>query len=150
MMKPETKFWQTMRGGFTSLETWRVENLHQPGMPDVHFLTKEGVAGWMELKTVKRPKNKVAVTYDQLRWARKYNETGGLSLLVVKVGAEDIYIYSHPDKIEKIYDGLYCHEVKPEAHIISFGPADKTGELEKAILAICEDWREEKITEWHY
>ena len=149
-MRPEAKLWRSMRLAFRQLKTWRVENPHQPGMPDVHFLSPDGVAGWMELKFVKRPKNKVAVTYDQCRWAREYNETGGLSLLVVKVGAKDIYVYCNPEKIQHIHDGMYCHEVEPDGHALAFDGVDLALTLEDVLCAVISDYMQDRITTWNY
>lgn len=54
-----------------------VENRASKRMPDQHFINSNGVAGWVELKTIDNLSDMVVFQAGQLRWIAKYTKSGG-------------------------------------------------------------------------
>jgi len=102
-MPPETQLWRIAR---MSLRPYglmqRIETTTGSGVPDVSyaFSTKSRYGnGWIELKHVPRwparddsPLRIRNLSVHQVRWLRRWRETGGLSFLLMRVGDDFILL----------------------------------------------------------
>jgi hypothetical protein len=90
-MKREYKFNQEIREQLSEFyfHFYRVENHSmEPGMPDIHFLTADGLSGWIEVKDsdsgmVKMP-SKVKYEKGQVPWLVEYDKRGGFCCTIIR------------------------------------------------------------------
>ena len=98
MMKNENALWQNIRKNCKRIKFFRVENGCDPGMPDLHFITPTGLAGWLELKYIPKITKKIELRSVQRAWITEYDaHWGGCALLLVQVSTESLYLISGKD-----------------------------------------------------
>lgn len=68
----------------------RIENHStDPGTPDVHFVTNDGLSGWIEIKDEPRGwPSKVKYEKGQVPWLLDYDKKGGFCCTIVHIGTQ--------------------------------------------------------------
>ena len=128
----EAQFWQEIRKNCTTISFYRVENSCDPGMPDVHFITPKGAAGWAELKYIPKSTHKVKMQSGQPKWLFEYSKSGGCALILVRVGSELIYAFDG-SLARKLNQGIHVDKITSIFRTEGGRPSWK--ELEDAIIA---------------
>jgi hypothetical protein len=80
----EKNFWTLLRKNLP-LKMYRVENKVSTGMPDVHFVSEEGLSGWVELKFIaKFPQRQMTtgLKKHQAMWLEEYSKYGKAWVLI--------------------------------------------------------------------
>lgn len=79
-----------------------IETKYLTGIPDIAFGAR-GINGWIELKQVKAwPKREDTIikpehyTAEQVNWLSKRGKKGGNCFVMVRVGADDYFIFTWP------------------------------------------------------
>jgi hypothetical protein len=99
MRKPEQRVWDSMRRSRPAdVLIERVENQLIAGMPDVHYVCRNG-AGWIELKAAVVPVRpttpllgKGGLSQEQINWHIKYSQFGGVSFVLVRYDVGGIFL----------------------------------------------------------
>ena len=72
----EKNFWHLLRTSLP-LKMYRVENRVMRGMPDIHYINKDGESGWIELKYLNHwPEKRVStgLALNQVIWLKEYKK----------------------------------------------------------------------------
>ena len=86
----EKNFWTLIRNNLP-LKMYRVENKVMKGMPDVHYIDKQGNSGWIELKFLDSWPKKVlsiGLRMNQSLWLTSYARNKGSCWVLLKVGRD--------------------------------------------------------------
>tara|TARA_R100000544_G_C2195299_1_gene43846 strand:- start:79 stop:510 length:432 start_codon:yes stop_codon:yes gene_type:complete len=79
-LKPETKYWNTIKKNMPDIFWTRIENWAVPGVPDCYGC-KDGVMFWVELKITKD--KKVKLSPFQKAWHFNHSKQGGRSFIML-------------------------------------------------------------------
>ena len=133
----EANFWAIMRHNCKNIKLMRVENKCEPGMPDIHFITKQGTTGWIELKYIDKLSRRVKLRPNQPKWLTDYSKMGGCAMIIVQVGNGFFYIIDgskarelhkgkripdtdcigHTDKLETVESYIIGHSVSTYRYV---------------------------------
>lgn len=111
-MSSEKALWQTFRRRMGSSYGLfkRIENMVDPGMPDVVFVIG-GVTGFMELKEIDKfparttTKIDIGFTTAQPEWHREWARYGGRSVVLLQVSSPKVYYFIRGKNVEAASDG---------------------------------------------
>jgi hypothetical protein len=87
VVKPETKYWNTIKKNMPDIFWTRIENWAVPGVPDCYGC-KDGVMFWVELKITKD--KKVKLSPFQKAWHFNHSKQGGRSFIMLHSLAESL------------------------------------------------------------
>lgn len=79
-MKPESKFWNSIKANMPDVFFTRLESWASPGVPDVYGC-KDGIMFWLELKTSTKF-NKAKLSAFQKSWHFSHSLHGGRSFIL--------------------------------------------------------------------
>ena len=85
-MKPESKFWHSIKQNMSNVHWTRIESWALPGVPDCYGC-KNGVMFWLELKTSTKV-NKAKLSPFQKSWHFSHAKQGGRSFIMHQTLAE--------------------------------------------------------------
>ena len=80
-MKPESKFWNSIKENMPGVFFTRLESWASPGVPDVYGC-KDGIMFWLELKTSTKV-NKAKLSAFQKSWHFSHARQGGRSFIML-------------------------------------------------------------------
>ena len=84
----EKNFWHLLRTSLP-LKMYRVENRVMRGMPDIHYINKDGESGWIELKYLNHwPEKRVStgLALNQVIWLKEYKRHKGHCWVLIRIG----------------------------------------------------------------
>jgi len=87
-MKPESKFWHSIRKNMPGVFWTRIESWALPGVPDCYGC-KDGVMFWLELKTSTKV-NKAKLSPFQKSWHFSHAKQGGRSFIMHQTLGESL------------------------------------------------------------
>ena len=85
-MKPESKFWNSIKANMPGVFFTRLESWASPGVPDVYGC-KDGIMFWLELKTSTKV-NKAKLSAFQKSWHFSHARQGGRSFIMHQILGE--------------------------------------------------------------
>ena len=92
-VKPESKFWNSIKQNMSDIHWTRIESWALPGVPDCYGC-KDGVMFWLELKTSTKV-NKAKLSPFQKSWHFSHARQGGRSFIMHQIlGERLICIFS--------------------------------------------------------
>jgi hypothetical protein len=92
-VKPESKFWNSIKQNMSDVHWTRIESWALPGVPDCYGC-KDGVMFWLELKTSTKV-NKAKLSPFQKSWHFSHARQGGRSFIMHQIlGERLICIFS--------------------------------------------------------
>lgn len=110
MRLPEQRLWDRMRRNAPKdVKLARIENLVEPGWPDVHAIA-QGRVVWMELKSIGRfPvrattrvfNGKSGLSPVQRNWHLDWQRNGGTSCVIGAVGVKALFLVSGQEPIDQ-------------------------------------------------
>lgn len=92
----ESHFSKRMRDKLFPLgvQCYRIESSRtQAGIPDIHYLCKNGVAGWIETKQVDQPPSRIKYEPQQALWLDNYARAGGRCCTIAHIESLDSILF---------------------------------------------------------